>query len=326
MPVRLPLLALLIVPAALPAPLPEFYKSVYRVSFVVKDASAVSGAWNKLGAEVVQGPNRLEIHGTFRGKPASGEVEVTTSATANVLIDWIQPIAGENAFVEFQKKHGDGVFGLMHKAPSPAVLEAEIARLSALGVGVLHDSKFEVENGTIRAVYFDTLEEGKYALGLISEPEMSEQPSFGSGPLVSQFAFVARELDPVSRYWAKLGFPELAFTSGKLSDLVYKGESGKFTSRLGWQRHGTVVYEWIEPKEGPSSYLDHLARSGEGLHHFGVNVPEMDKAVAEYKTKGFPFVMGGAWGEKGKVGSGRFMYHDAPGGVEIELLWNYRAN
>jgi len=249
---------------------------------------------------------------------------VTTSAFANVLVDFIQPAGGENAFTEFQKKHGDGVFGLMHKAPSAAALEAELARMRGLGVGVLHDSKFETEDGTIRAVYFDTLDEGKYALGLISEPETMDHPALGAGPAVSQFAFVARDLDGVSRFWAKVGFPELSFTSGKLSDLVYKGEAGKWTSRLGWQRHGTVVYEWIEPKDGPSSYLDHLARSGEGFHHFGVNVPDMEKAVAEYKAKGFPFVMGGGWGEKGKPGSGRFMYHDAPGDVEVELLWSYK--
>lgn len=324
MPVRMWLFGVLMVWPALSAPLPEFYKSVYRVSFVVKDARAVCGAWGKLGAEVVQGPNTLAVQGTFRGKPATGEVEVTTTAFANVLVDFIQPAGGENAFTAFHRKHGDGVFGLMHKAPGAAALEGEVVRMRGLGVGVLHDSTFETEDGTIRAVYFDTLDEGKYALGLISEPEAADHPAFAAGPRISQFAFVARDLDSVSRFWAKTGFPELSVTGGTLSDLVYKGEPGKWTSRLGWQRHGTVVYEWIEPKDGPSSYLDHLARSGEGFHHFGVNVREMDKAVEEYKAKGFPFVMGGGWGEKGKPGSGRFTYLDAPGAVEVELLWSYR--
>lgn len=37
-------------------------------------------------------------------------------------------------------------------------------------------------------------------------------------------------------------------------------------------------------------------------------------------------VQSGAWGEKGKPGSGRFAYADtsAIGGVTIELLWNQR--
>jgi hypothetical protein len=37
-------------------------------------------------------------------------------------------------------------------------------------------------------------------------------------------------------------------------------------------------------------------------------------------------VQGGAWGEKGKPGWGRFAYQDTHpiGGVDVELLWNYR--
>jgi hypothetical protein len=36
--------------------------------------------------------------------------------------------------------------------------------------------------------------------------------------------------------------------------------------------------------------------------------------------------MGGSWGDAGKPGSGRFAYVDAQGagGIDIELLWNYR--
>jgi hypothetical protein len=36
--------------------------------------------------------------------------------------------------------------------------------------------------------------------------------------------------------------------------------------------------------------------------------------------------MSGAWGERGKKGYGRFAYMDtqAAGGIDIELLWNYK--
>jgi catechol 2,3-dioxygenase-like lactoylglutathione lyase family enzyme len=306
-------LALTVLPAVLSGQMPDFYKTVYRVSFVVKDAEAVSAQWERLGAVVVDGPN-----------DGPGGVTVTTSALGNVLIDWIQPNGGDSVFGEFHKRHGDAVFGLMHRVPNAAAIDAEVARMKSLGVGTVMDSTYQSEMGPIRAVYFDTLEEGKYALGLIAEPDSAEDQE-GGKLSISQFAFVARSLDPVSRYWAKLGLPELAFTSGKLSDLVYKDQPGKWTSRLGWQRHGKVVYEWIEPKDGPSTYLDHLTQSGEGLHHFGVDVPDMDKAIEEYRARGLTPVMSGGWGEKGKPGSGRFQYMRAPGAVEIELLWSYRG-
>jgi hypothetical protein len=48
--------------------------------------------------------------------------------------------------------------------------------------------------------------------------------------------------------------------------------------------------------------------------------------VRSWKTLGFEVSQSGAWGEKGKPGSGRFAYvdTDAIGGVTIELLWNYK--
>jgi hypothetical protein len=91
-------------------------------------------------------------------------------------------------------------------------------------------------------------------------------------------------------------------------------------------RHGTVVYEWIIPEKGPSTWHDHLEKHGEGVHHLAFNVDDMDRAIAEWKQAGYPYVMGGAWGEPGKRGYGRFAYMDAQaaGGIDIELLWSYR--
>jgi hypothetical protein len=108
---------------------------------------------------------------------------------------------------------------------------------------------------------------------------------------------------------------------------VYRGKPGQFDMRLGWQRHGKVTYEWIQPLRGPSAYHDHFEQHGEGFHHIAFNVDDMDAAIKDWAGYGFPFVMGGAWGEKGKAGSGRFAYHDLDKccGAEIELLWNYKA-
>jgi hypothetical protein len=56
------------------------------------------------------------------------------------------------------------------------------------------------------------------------------------------------------------------------------------------------------------------------------DVGDMDRAIAEWKQGGYAYVMGGAWGESGKRGSGRFAYLDtqSAGGIDVELLWNYR--
>jgi catechol 2,3-dioxygenase-like lactoylglutathione lyase family enzyme len=69
-----------------------------------------------------------------------------------------------------------------------------------------------------------------------------------------------------------------------------------------------------------------MEKHGEGFHHIAFEVPDLDAEVSRWNALGFPFVQGGAWGEKGKPGWGRFAYQDTHpiGGADVELLWNYR--
>ena len=130
----------------------------------------------------------------------------------------------------------------------------------------------------------------------------------------------------MSAYWQRLGFPAMDITHGPLTDLVYRGQPGRFDQKLGWHRHGTVTWEWIEPVAGPTVYEEHLKGHGEGFHHFAFDVPDIDAVAASLEALGAPVVQSGAWGEKGKPGSGRFAYAatDTFGGVMLELLWNHR--
>jgi hypothetical protein len=52
----------------------------------------------------------------------------------------------------------------------------------------------------------------------------------------------------------------------------------------------------------------------------------MDMVLDDYRSQGFVVSMGGARGEKGKPGSGRYEYIDLEeaGGLTMELLWNYK--
>jgi len=68
----------------------------------------------------------------------------------------------------------------------------------------------------------------------------------------------------------------MQFTHGELTDLKYRGKPADFDMRLGWQRHGNVVYEWIQSLQGPDVYLDHMKVHGEGSHHLAFDVTDMD--------------------------------------------------
>src|SRR5574341_1169393 len=315
---------------------PELYRQVASVHWVVRDLEATKAAWARLGFRAVQDLGEMTVAGSFRGQSGTTRLKVATARLAALDAVWLQPLEGQNALSEFLARHGDGVFSLNYRAASNEALEAEVARLSALGVGVLQRAEVPRGAGTLTIVHMDTEPQGKYVLGLVhgtppaSAPAPAQAPATDDGPpfpaKLSQYALVVESLQPVADYWMRLGFPAMDVTHPPLTELRYHGKPGQFDQKLGWHRHGTVTWEWIEPLAGPTVYRDFLKAHGEGFHHIAFDVPDIDAAAKAWEAAGVKIVQSGAWGEKGKPGSGRFAYADtAPfGGVTVELLWNQR--
>jgi catechol 2,3-dioxygenase-like lactoylglutathione lyase family enzyme len=299
--------------------LPGFYRKVHRVTWVTPDTAATAAAWAKLGVRVLT---------TYPAADLAGEkVQVTVATLGALIIDWIQPVGGRGLFADYLERHrGPGIMGLMHNVPTPEALRAEVARLGAAGVKPKLAGVFSAGEATAECAFMDTAERGMHTLGLVVAPDSGMDP----GPperQVTQFAFIASKPEPVSAFWASLGWPAFTYTEVVSRDPVYRGKPGVFGMRLGWQRHGPVPFEWIQPLQGPSAYHDYLGKFGEGFHHLAFNVADMDRAIEEWNGLGYEMTMAGAWGEKDKPGSGRFAYFDVSrdGGVEVELLWNWRG-
>lgn len=305
---------------------PELYRSVASVHWVVRDIEATKAAWARLGFRSVLDLGELTVAGSYRGQAGTARLRGAAVRIAGLDVVWLQPLDGQNGFAEFLSRRGEGVFSINYAAPSIEELEAEVSRLSALGVGLLQRARVPSEAGAFTVVHMDTEPQGKYVLGLVHGQGPRAAP--GDGPpfpvKLSQYALVVESLAPVSDYWARLGFPAMEVTHPALSELRFKGRPGQFDQKLGWHRHGTVTWEWIEPLQGPTVYRDFLKAHGEGLHHLGFDVPDIDAAAKAWESLGVPIVQSGAWGEKGKPGSGRFAYADTSlnGGVTIELLWS----
>jgi catechol 2,3-dioxygenase-like lactoylglutathione lyase family enzyme len=295
---KLALVAAVAAAQVISGPLPDLYRTVDTIVWVLEKPDDSVAAWRKAGIVQVQDRTDNAIMGQF------GDVRCL----------WVRP--------GFAGRRTEGVLGLLHAVPDVAALDAEVERIRGLGVGVLKRGR--LPKGTGDFVLFDTVRDGKYAVGLVRHERPPD--TAGAAHKVSQFAFIVKDHGPVSKYWARLGWPELSVTEPSLSEMTYQGGPSSFGAKLGWQRHGKVVYEWILPVAGPSAWHDHLRRTGEGFHHFGINVPDMDAALTAWKQAGFTNVQAGAWGEKGKKGSGRFAYlsYAEAGGVDVELLWNYK--
>ncbi len=302
--------------------LPEFYKRVNRVIWLVKTLDVPLQGWAKLGLSEIREHGDLTFEGQYRGNPVSIRARCATGTLGNLTVDMLQPAEGINAYTEFLARHGDGIFSIVHEVATIEDMKKEIERMGSLGVGVLQKITIKGDPGLITLTFFDTEGEGKYVLGLIYWP--GGAPPAGPPGKISHIAFVVRDAEGRSAYWQKLGFPAMPKShASPREDSRYHGKPLWLDFDVCWQRHTQFTYEWIIPPVSPPNlYVDFLKTHGEGIQHLGVPVEDLERSIAEYQKLGYSVAQSGAWGETGKKGSGRYAYMDtdAIGGVVAEVI------
>jgi methylmalonyl-CoA/ethylmalonyl-CoA epimerase len=307
----------------------SLYSHIVQVGWVVKDLDPVVDYWRKLGLENIHRAGVVAFPDVvYRGKKTPLKMKMAFADIGGVQIEWIQPIEGKSAYNEFLAKHGDGVHHLAYQMPSPAVMDQQIQYFKKLGVNVVQSGTWEGQKGEGRFAYLDSAPQGGgVTVELTYNPDWpmgGEKPRANEYPLndINHYGLVVPDVRKVSAYWQNLGFGALQIEHNISLNRTYHGKPGKFEMDLGWNRWGDRPLEWIQSTAGPNDYIDYANAHGEGLHHLGLGVKDMDAAVAKFKAKGVSVIMGGAWDmERGK---GRFAYLDTAshGGVTIELIYN----
>jgi methylmalonyl-CoA/ethylmalonyl-CoA epimerase len=141
---------------------------------------------------------------------------------------------------------------------------------------------------------------------------------------ISQVCVVVRDLDRAMRhYWEILGIgPWRVYTYGPplVKDQTYRGKPATYRMRLAIANVGNLMFELIQPLEGPSIYHEFVDRCGEGLHHLGIFVPNLDAAIAEWKDRGYEVLMSGRG--YGVRGDGGYAYLTTEGDLSaiLELI------
>ena len=307
----------------------EHYQKVDQVLWVVSDLEQVIENWVNLGFEQIIVLDKVQVSLNTAGRSVPARLAKANLGGAHIT--WIQPLDTESIFARFHSGYGDGAMSLIHKLNDRDAMDLEISRLAQLGVEVLEEITIFTKEGILNYTLMDTQEEGKYILGYTFGP--ANDNYFDKLRMdnlhdmkINQYAFAIRSYEPVSQFWHKLGQPEFQINHPELGDMHYYGKPTDHSLIQGWQRHGTVDYEWCIPVKLPIVYEDHIKLHGEGIHHLAFSVADMDKVLDDYTSKGYVNSMGGTWGDKGKPGSGRYEYIDLEdaGGVTVELLWNYK--
>jgi len=301
---------------------PDLYKRIGHVVWLVRAIDRPLRAWSSLGLSDLHDFGTVALQGEYRGQPITGHAHMASGHLGNLAVDMLEPRDGGSALNAFLSKHGDGIFSIVYEVSSQDEMAREVERMGGAGVPVLQRVRMDTDRGPAEFLFFDTEQSGKYALGLV---HWTGGASPAAAPaVVSHIAFVIREAAPVSDYWRQLGFPAMPVAhASPREDSRYHGMPLLLPFDVGWHKYSQPTFEWIiPPQEPPNCYADFLKAHGEGVHHLGLPVDDLEGAMARYKGLGYGVVQSGAWGEVGKPGSGRYAYMatDSVGGVTVELI------
>jgi len=320
--------------AAAPGLDPAVYHHVAQLIWVVSDLDRVVDYWQRLGVHdihrdgVVSFPNL-----TYRGKPDPAKVKQVTANVGELEIKWIQPLHGGKFWQDDLRKHGDGIRVLGYNVRSSQEFDDQIKWFASKGVGVVVQNTWQGRTGRGRIAYLDTAAQGGgNTLALIDDPDTQSRATDATGagneyPVtkINHFAWVVKDVRKVDTYYTGLGFKPFSSIDHNVSlDRVYRGQPGTFEMWLGWDRTGDAPFEWVQQITGPDVYVEYGNKHGEGFHHLGVNVADMDEAIKLMTARGAPPSQSAAWSTP--RGKGRAVYLDTEpyGGVTLELIYDPR--
>lgn len=115
-----------------------------------------------------------------------------------------------------------------------------------------------------------------------------------------QVCVVTKDIRRTLDGFVKMGIgPWRVYTFGPetVKDQTYMGKAERYSMRLALANTGTMMWEVIQPLEGPSIYKDFLAKHGEGVQHVGqaCNGLAFDEQCAKFEARGLQLVQSGTW-------------------------------
>ncbi len=100
-------------------------------------------------------------------------------------------------------------------------------------------------------------------------------------------------------------------------DVIYKGQPSPYTMKVTFAQMGPIRLELVQIVEGECIYTDFLSEHGEGIHHLGFEVDDLEKEVANAEEQGLENIC-----YLKMVGIMAFAHFDPAktGGVRVELV------
>ena len=146
-----------------------------------------------------------------------------------------------------------------------------------------------------------------------------EQKSRVKLPPVQQVSIVVKDMDRAIEYYSStFGIGPFRVIDIDMKGVLLRGKPVRTKIKVAFARSGPLQIELIQPVEGKNIYTEFLDSKGEGLHHLGFQVDDLDGMLAELAKEGIQPVFYHSLPQLGAAFA--YLNTDKIGGVMFELI------
>ncbi len=144
------------------------------------------------------------------------------------------------------------------------------------------------------------------------------QSSLSKG--VFQVAYAVHDIQAAQRFFNEtLGGPRFFVIENiTFKEYTYRDQPVECHQHVAFGYAGMMQIELMQPLSGENTVTEFLRQRGQGVHHLGIQVADLDRATRDMTEQGFVLVESGAVGQ-----ATRFAFLDtlAATGTYIELIY-----
>jgi len=138
-------------------------------------------------------------------------------------------------------------------------------------------------------------------------------------PPVQQVSIVVEDMDRAIEYYSSIfGIGPFRVMEIDMEGAVLRGKPISTKIRAAFAKSGALQVELIQPVEGENIYTEFLESKGEGLHHLGFQVDDLDTMLAELAKVGIRPVFHKSYPYANTAFA--YLNTDKIGGVIFELI------
>ncbi len=137
---------------------------------------------------------------------------------------------------------------------------------------------------------------------------------------IDQICLVVKDLQKtIEQYWENLGIGPwkiYLFEEPLLREMTIKGRPATYRMHVAICQLENISIEVIQPIFGETIYKEFLEQRGEGLHHIGFIIQNLDEEIKSFEAKGLNPI------QTGRFQGGGFAYFDSQErfGTILELI------